>query len=107
MIFQNTTSHLPDSIGYKGSNVKEGKGGFVKIRGFWLALNVRPDLYDDNEILMLSKSLTVEKLAWGNTFLGDLDDYVKEYRITAREVELLKTTLTDEERWEAEDLNLL
>lgn len=104
---ENLTSHLPESKAYRGSDVKEGKGGYAKIRGFWLTLGVQENFYDENGFLMLPKSLTVSKLAWGKTFLGDLDDYVKEYRITSAEVAELLGTLTDEEREKAENLGLL
>lgn len=95
------------SVGYKKDDVKTGKGGYAKIRRHWLTLNVRENLYDNNGMLMLPKALTVSKLAWGKTFLGDLDDYVREYRITPNEAAELIGTLTDEEIEKAQKLGLI
>lgn len=56
---------------YRGSDVKQGKGGYVKVRGVWATLH---------------ESGSVELLGWGNTNGGDLSDY------TEAERKQLKTT---------------
>lgn len=58
---------------YRGSNVKQGKGGYVQIRnGVWATLH---------------ESGSVELLGWGNTNGGELSDY------SEVEQEQLKTTI--------------
>lgn len=61
---------------YRGNDVKQGKGGYVKIRGIWMTLHENP-----------ACGYSVEFLGWGETFGGALSDYPVE------EQELLKTTL--------------
>lgn len=61
---------------YRGSDVKEGPGGYVKIRGAWATLYENP-----------ACGYSVDFLGWGNTFGGPLSDF------TPEEQELLKTTL--------------
>lgn len=61
---------------YRGQDVKQGKGGYVKIRGLWATCypSVAGGYY-------------VEFLGWGDTDGGSLSDYSK------AEQALLKTTL--------------
>jgi len=103
---KNLTSHLPASVGYKGSDVKTGPGGYAKIKGMWLTLDVRENLFDENGTLMLPKALSVSELAWGETYRGELDDFAKSHQLSAEEIEELMETLTDGEREKAEALGL-
>lgn len=61
---------------YRGSDVKEGKGGYVQIRGVWATCHENA-----------ACGYSVELLGWGDTYGGPLSDY------TPEEQALLKTTL--------------
>lgn len=64
---------------YRGNDVKQGRGGYVKLAsGVWATLHENP--YCDC-------GFSVELLGWGDTFGGALSDY------SAADQELLKQTL--------------
>jgi hypothetical protein len=56
---------------YRGKDVKQGKGGYVQIRGIWATLH---------------ESGSVELLGWGNTNGGELSEYTE-----TEQAELKKT----------------
>lgn len=67
------------------SGVKDGKGGFVKIRGIFMGLRE----YDSEARQMIGERYFIEELGWGISS----GKFFSEYNFTPEEVERLKTTL--------------
>jgi hypothetical protein len=68
---------------YQGTDVKQGKGGYVRVMDRWLTLIA----YDAEAKTELGEQYAVSCLGWGETFVGFLSDYSPE------EQQLLLTTI--------------
>jgi hypothetical protein len=74
---------------YRGNDVKQGPGQYVKLsNGYWASCtHVKLEATEDGDYEI--DDYTVSLLGWGNTYGGLLEDYSEE------DQELLRSTLVD------------